>query len=774
MNFYAIPSLITALFCLGCGILVLERNPRARLNRIFSFLCLVFFLWAFSEFVYRFTPDESVALLWVRIEGVAWSLFPAFLLHFFIIFSQREAVFLKKFRYYLILYLPSIIFAALCLVSDLLVAPKVELRYWGYQEFVGDLFFLYVIYYLIYCLIGLFLCFQVAKEAKEKSLRRQAQIIFVFFLLALVSGTITDAIFPLLKIETFISVNHFLFISIVGVAFALERYKTFPPGYRSLIFKFSFVLAFILLLFWAPLSYWIYKKISNEARESLRRELMTIASIGSKLIDVEKHEMIRSPEDEDTPLYEEARAGIKELIKSNPLIDDIYTVKMSKKKNIVYFVLDAWDTQDKDGNGIIEPDEERAHVGEEYDISEMPEFQRGFNEVSADYAPICDKWGCWLSGYAPLLDKEGKIVAVVGVDMSAQDVVKVESEAKKATLIFIFSVSLAILILFSFAIWYFLKPIKQLEKDIGRFAQDINYRSELKTYDEFDLLVAQFNKMAERISGIHKELEEKIKERTKELQKANKKLEEIDRMRREFVSHIAHELRTPLNVFRWSIELLKSGDLGKINLKQKEVLEQVYQANLRLINLVNDLLQIARIDEIRFKITPAPCQIEELIEAVSHNLFTKIKEKRLDFVWEKPEPLLPKVRADKDKIFEVILNILDNAVKFTPEDGKIEVKTSLTDKIAPKEILKKYGFIQKDKQYVLISISDTGMGIPKIEQEKVFSRFFRGSNVKKAGIEGTGLGMAIVFEIIKMHNGAIWFESKEGVGTKFYFTLPIA
>jgi methyl-accepting chemotaxis protein len=317
----------------------------------------------------------------------------------------------------------------------------------------------------------------------------------------------------------------------LAIAYALAKYSFLPQApRRSLVFKFVFIVLVLLIFLFGPVSIWFYKKISFEARESVRREAMIIARVASKLIDVEKHEKILSPEDEGTPLYNEVRAKIKELALEDPRIDGIYTLRKTEKENILAFVLDTYDTQDLNGDGIIEPDEERAHVGEEYDISEMSEFQKGFYEVSADYEPICDKWGCWLSGYAPIKDKTGKTVAVLGVDFSAETVKKMEGTFKKGVLAFLFLVLVPIIIALYIVVRLFIRPIKQLEKDFLTFAEDPSHRSKIKTGDEFETLALSFNKMAERIAGIRGELEKGIRERTKELQIKTEEAERLSRL----------------------------------------------------------------------------------------------------------------------------------------------------------------------------------------------------------------------------------------------------
>jgi len=289
---------------------------------------------------------------------------------------------------------------------------------------------------------------------------------------------------------------------------------------------------------------------------------------------------------------------------------------------------------------------------------------------------------------------------------------------------------------------------------------------------EIDQYVVEIEEERTGLALKVKERTKELVEKTKELEVMNRRLKMEDEMRKDFINYTAHELRAPLNAFRWSIEILRNEDLGKINLKQREILDQFYLSNERLLTLVNELLDIARIDEARLAIKKEPCRPEEIIDEAAGNLAVKIREKKINFIWRKPARPLPKVEADRDRILQVLINILGNAVKFTPAKGRIKIGVLLTDEIAPKEILKKYSFVGKNKKYVQISVSDSGLGVPMLEQEKMFGRFFRGSNVKKARIEGTGLGMHIVFEIIKLHQGAIWFESEEGKGTTFYFTLP--
>ena len=259
----------------------------------------------------------------------------------------------------------------------------------------------------------------------------------------------------------------------------------------------------------------------------------------------------------------------------------------------------------------------------------------------------------------------------------------------------------------------------------------------------------------------------------KEVENSNMKLQEIDKMRKNFVSITAHELRTPLNVISWTLEILKGEDAGKINIEQRSFLEDLYKTNQRMIVLVNDLLEVSRLDESRFKIEVGRYQLEDLIDEAIGQFVVKIRQKKLDFKWYRSKKSLPIIRTDDNRVMQILNNIIGNAVKYTPDGKNIEIKVKKTDKIAPDELVKKMNIRQRYNKYIICSVKDTGMGIPKEEQVKMFTRFFRAQNAVSSQIEGTGLGMFIVKKIVTLLGGMVWFESEEKRGTKVYFTLPI-
>jgi len=228
----------------------------------------------------------------------------------------------------------------------------------------------------------------------------------------------------------------------------------------------------------------------------------------------------------------------------------------------------------------------------------------------------------------------------------------------------------------------------------------------------------------------------------------------IEKTKTGFVSLAAHQLRTPLSAIKWILKMMLDGDVGEITKEQREFLEKSYASNERMINLINDLLDVTRIEEGRYLYKPAPADIADLAQSVVDSSQEEIKRKNIKLAFQKPKKSLPKVKVDSEKIKIVIQNLLDNAVKYTFSGGEVTMS------------------INYAKKEIEFSIKDNGVGIPKDQQEKIFTKFFRGANVVRMETDGSGIGLFISKNIVDAHGGKIWFESEEGKGTTFYFTLP--
>lgn len=229
----------------------------------------------------------------------------------------------------------------------------------------------------------------------------------------------------------------------------------------------------------------------------------------------------------------------------------------------------------------------------------------------------------------------------------------------------------------------------------------------------------------------------------------------IERVKSEFVSIAAHQLRTPLTGIKWSLNALLEEDLGKLGKDQKKLVSDGYDATLRLIELINDLLDTARIEEGRFGFRFINQSITPMVERVFKRYRSIAKEKGISLNLELPKDKLPSMNLDEEKIGIVIDNLIDNAIKYTIPGGTVRIQ------------------VVKDKQHVTIRVIDTGIGIPKSQYHRVFTKFFRAVNAQLAETSGTGLGLYVARNIVTEHKGTFSFESKENKGSTFSFSLPI-
>lgn len=239
------------------------------------------------------------------------------------------------------------------------------------------------------------------------------------------------------------------------------------------------------------------------------------------------------------------------------------------------------------------------------------------------------------------------------------------------------------------------------------------------------------------------------------LRELREKEKELNQMKTEIISIAAHHLRTPLSALKWGLQTILQGDLGKISSSaQKALLENLYNTNEQMVQVVNDLLDVSRIEEGKFGYNWSYGNLEDIIRESIKETEPRIKKAGLKLIFQKPRASLPKIKIDPSKIQLVIFNLIDNALKYTSSG---EIKVSLA---------------YKDLQ-IIFSVKDDGIGIPQFEQEKIFSKFFRASNIVKSNSMGTGLGLYIAKSIIEKHGGKIWFQSKEGQGSVFSFSLPV-
>ncbi len=223
----------------------------------------------------------------------------------------------------------------------------------------------------------------------------------------------------------------------------------------------------------------------------------------------------------------------------------------------------------------------------------------------------------------------------------------------------------------------------------------------------------------------------------------------------EFTSLVTHQLREPLTNIKWILSLLINDEVGKLSPEQKDLSEKAFGSSERALKLIDDMLKADRIDSDSFDFFPVESDIVDLTQKVVEEMKPQASLKKIDIVFHADHKNTPLVSIDPEHIHDVFLNLIENAIHYTKESGKISVTIKL------------------DNKEIIISVSDTGIGIPKEEALKIFGRFFRAHNAQKANNKGSGLGLFIVKSIVLRHKGRVWFTSKENEGSTFFVALPL-
>jgi signal transduction histidine kinase len=310
-----------------------------------------------------------------------------------------------------------------------------------------------------------------------------------------------------------------------------------------------------------------------------------------------------------------------------------------------------------------------------------------------------------------------------------------------------------------------LLPLAVKDEIIGAILLGEKESGEIYLSEDLDVLkilapeiaVAVRNALSyEEIKRFNITLEQEIKQATESLQRANERLQQLDKMKDEFVSLASHELRTPMTVIKSYIWLMLQEKAGQLNEKQKTYLERTYSSTNRLINLVNDMLNVSRIESGRFVVDIKPIDLKDLINDVITEMLPKAEEEGISLFFENPPEEEILVDADADKIKEVLINLIGNSIKFTPMGGKIWMQ------------------IEKQDGEIKVKTCDTGKGISKEDMPKLFQKFgVVGDNyLTKQGTQGTGLGLYLSKCIVMLHGGTLYAESEgEGKGSVFTFIL---
>jgi two-component system, NtrC family, sensor kinase len=290
-------------------------------------------------------------------------------------------------------------------------------------------------------------------------------------------------------------------------------------------------------------------------------------------------------------------------------------------------------------------------------------------------------------------------------------------------------------------------PIRALQAGAARIgAGERDQRIEIRSGDELEELATDFNRMAERLRESYATLERKVEERTLQLAEAN-------RHKSEFLANTSHELRTPLNAILGYTELIQDNIYGDVPDKIREVLDRVQSNGRHLLGLINDVLDLSKIEAGRLALSIAPYSMQEVVNTVIASTEALAAEKNLALRAVIHDGL-PLAEGDERRITQTLLNLVGNALKFT-DSGEVVVEAAAAN-----------GAFE-------ICVADTGPGIASEDQERIFEEFQQVDSSSTRKTAGTGLGLAISKRIIELHGGRIWVESELGKGSRFHLTLPV-
>ena len=315
------------------------------------------------------------------------------------------------------------------------------------------------------------------------------------------------------------------------------------------------------------------------------------------------------------------------------------------------------------------------------------------------------------------------------------------------------------------ALWFwisafitFTRPLSQLTDATTKMSQGQLNQQVKPSYwlfrDEITVLTENFNSMAENLSALYTNLEEKVAQRTSELAVARDDAVAANKSKSEFISVVSHELKLPMTSIKGYSDLMLGGATGSLNENQVNFLKTIRNNVNRMATLVSDLTEISRIESGNLRVEPRPVPVWDVIDEVVTLTKTQVEEKHQTLTVDIPEEL-PKSWCDRDRLAQIITNLISNANKYSPEGAQIHVQAV------------------RDDGVIRIKVQDNGHGMTPEDQKMLFSKFFRSADEKVREAPGTGLGMSITRNLVELQGGTIWFESEFRKGTTFYFTVPI-
>jgi len=695
-------------------------------------------LWSFCKiFLYNPAVSFEISYFFYRLMSIAWILLPTFFILFSLSFSNFFSNLKLNFFKIIIIFIPSVAFIFLNFLGFL--TDLITFNSFYMNIFKNNFFaYLFYSYFIIYTIGSIFHFLSLKNKTKIKNKRKQLNLFIITTIITLLILIIVEVILPfILKPHPFFDITnvYFLFFAF-GIIYALLKYQFlgFSPAktFDTIIYNIS---EFLFILD----EEFNFIFINNSALKILKYNI---------------NELINKPFGWVVNPYHNFNKLIKDLITKKTVAG--YDLSLKTKDNRIIPVSFSAKVVEEKGNII-------KIICIAIDITEKVKLIENLNEQRE------------------LAQKYLNIAPVIFLILN-----------NKWEIIFLNENGMKILGIFSENEYigknWFDEFIFEDEKDSLKsyFLKFINEKTVIEDFENFVITKSNEKKLIHWSNILLKDKENKIygilsagiditeKEKTEEAIKENyEKLKELNRLKDNFISIVSHELRTPLTSIMGFISLMRGGAAGKLNKDQMEYLEIMKGNADRLLALINDLLDISKIESGKLQISPSKNDLIYLISSTITEVKSLMDKKQItcELNFEKDNLL---INVDKLRIKQAIANLLSNAIKFSPVNSKITVEFKTVDKnfnFIPSYIKEK---INSDNKFVLISITDTGIGMTEDQIQNLFQKFYQAEDANKRKSQGTGLGLYISKSLVELHNGFIWAESNGlNKGSTFNILLPL-
>jgi len=723
-------DIIIILLTLFLGLFVYKRNPKNLINIYFLFFCFSAVLWIIALLFSDFFKDINQALFWGRFSIIGAALLPYSFLLFVHVFPNIKEDF--KLSKKIIFFIP-VLFIILLFPTKYNI-EKVVIHNWGSEAVIGSLYYFLLIYFVVY----LFSAFRrLYKNFKKSTGLLRLQLIYIFLGLGIgfSIGVFTNLLsFYIGLPQSSIFGPISALVMVIFIAYAIVRYRLMDVRViirRSAVFT---VIVLIITALYAILSY----LFSVFFTELIGIQSVILNGIGMAILVALGFEPLKRFLSEITDSFlfkaeykpQEVLSEFSDKLASTLNLNVLSQFMVARLNAVLKTTFVSLFLLDEEKKEYIK-------------VAESGKIVEKVNYIDKNlFARV----------YKYLVDI-GKAKDV----LVREEIKKINEQAKSPVL------GLLIREFEKYEV-NLMAPFYLQEKLIG-----ILFLGDKKSgdvYSQEDLRVLEIiasqsavsinnAKLFEEQKHFAEHLKKEVDKATKELKIANIQLRKLDKAKSEFISIASHQLRTPLTVIRGYISMIEQGDFGIVSLKVKEPLDRVYKSTMRIIGLVEDLLNISRIESGRLKYDFKPTDLTALVSDVYEELKQQAKNKGLQFDFAKSEKEIPQIMLDEGKIREVIMNLTDNAIKYT-DSGFVRIK------------------LARDNDHVTFSVSDSGRGLDTDEIPLLFQKFSRAKGAQLMHTEGTGLGLYIAKNIIAKHGGKIWVESP-GVnkGATFYIRFKI-